>query len=244
MGPYKNPPVPEGFTHINGDWDTGFVIRSLADRSEFVWIPVGILPRTGVMYGCREPAAFGRRMYGARSRYSERLTEELRQQAACVDRYGGFYLSRYDASRGAGGQPVCVGGAEPWTFVNLSEAKRLASQYFQDERVSSHLPYEAEIDSMLCWLIENGDMMPEEAADYVCTPKVIDPNRNKVLTGSAAPKRGLYDISRNIDTWVQESRDEALFRCNTCLFPQTSHCYFRPYSCYTFTGFRIALTVF
>lgn len=244
MEQYKHPPVPEGFTHLNGSWDTGFVIQSLADGSEFVWIPVGALPQNGMMYGAGERVSFGRRRYGSRSRYLESMTEDLRAQADSVRRYGGFYISRYDISGAEHGAPGSIANAEPWTRVNLREAKRIAASYLQNGQVSSHLPYEAEIDSMLCWLIESGEMTQEEAGDYVRTVKVIDPNRTKRPTGQTAAKKGLYDISRNIDAWVQESRDEALFRCCVCLFPQTSHCYFRPYSCYSFTGFRIALTIY
>ena len=42
-GNYVNPPIPEGYKHICGEWNNGFVIERCSDGSQFVWIPVGSL---------------------------------------------------------------------------------------------------------------------------------------------------------------------------------------------------------
>lgn len=243
MEEYKSPLIPQGFIHQEGTWDTGFVIQNLQDQSEFVWIPAGALPPDGSMYETEGPVSFGRRDYGRRAMYLERMNDELRTQVESVKKYGGFYISRYDISGWNHGRPRSVADAEPWTRVNLAEARRTAASYPCGGHVSAHLTYAAEIDSMLCWLLESGALTREEASAYVSDIKVARPDRTKEATGKAAAKNGLYDISRNVDAWVQESKDAALFRCSVCVFPQTSHCYFRPYSCYAFAGFRIALTV-
>lgn len=243
MEQYKNPPIPQGFVRLDGTWDTGFVIQNLRDQSEFVWIPVGALPQNGKMYETAEPVSFGRRDYGSRTMYLQSMTDELKNQVESVRKYGGFYISRYDISGAEHGTPKSVANAEPWTRVNLTEAQRVAASYIQNGSVSAHLPYAAEIDSMLCWLIESGVFTEENASEYVSDAKIIRADRRKEMTGKTEAKKEIYDISRNIDAWVQESRDAALFRCSVCVFPQTSHCYFRPYSCYTFAGFRIVLTV-
>ena len=40
-GKWSEPYDIEGFTHIEGEWDTGYVIQDNVTKSEFVWIPVG-----------------------------------------------------------------------------------------------------------------------------------------------------------------------------------------------------------
>ena len=48
---YKNPPIPSGFEHVCGKWNSGFVIECKFDRSQFVWIPVGFLRTNGTLDG-------------------------------------------------------------------------------------------------------------------------------------------------------------------------------------------------
>ena len=58
-------------------------------------------------------------------------------------------------------------------------------------------------------------------------------------------RNGFYDVLSNVDEWTQEQIDEPyLSGCGSgCSFPKTARCYFRPYACYAFTGFRIALRI-
>ena len=44
---YANPPVLEGYKHVCGERNNGFVIERSFDGSQFVWIPVGSLDSIG-----------------------------------------------------------------------------------------------------------------------------------------------------------------------------------------------------
>lgn len=60
---YANPVVPEGYKHICGEWNNGFVIERYSDGSQFVWIPVGSLDSNGTLDGEHFSEKFGRRNY-------------------------------------------------------------------------------------------------------------------------------------------------------------------------------------
>ena len=60
---YVNPPIPEGYKHIFGEWNNGFVIERCSDGNQFVWIPVGSLDSNGTLDGEHFSEKFGRRNY-------------------------------------------------------------------------------------------------------------------------------------------------------------------------------------
>ena len=60
---YANPPIPEGYKHVCGEWNNGFVIERCSDGSQFVWIPVGSLDSNGTLDGEHFSEKFGRRKY-------------------------------------------------------------------------------------------------------------------------------------------------------------------------------------
>ena len=120
---YKNPPIPEGYKHILGEWNNGFVIERCTDGSQFVWVPVGSLKPNGILNQETFTEKFGRRNYmDAREKdefininevkkiykilgnynflkyFFEPLTDEFVAQIESVKKYGGFYISRYDVS--------------------------------------------------------------------------------------------------------------------------------------------------
>ena len=96
---YANPPIPERYKHVCGEWNNGFVIERCSDGSQFVWIPVGSLDYNGTLDGKRFWEKFGRRNYMndkfSDDGFNEALNDELLEQLESVKKYGGFYISRY-----------------------------------------------------------------------------------------------------------------------------------------------------
>ena len=62
FGNYTNPPIPEGWEHVEGKWDTGLVIEDFKGN-QFVWVPVGFLDANGTLDGTNFTEKFGRRNY-------------------------------------------------------------------------------------------------------------------------------------------------------------------------------------
>lgn len=157
---YANPVVPEGYKHICGEWNNGFVIERCSDGSQFVWIPVGSLDSNGTLDGEHFSEKFGRRKYQqaeiSKGKYNESLSDELLRQLESVKKYGGFYISRYHISKAANGKPQSVKGAIPWGNINWFDAKEVASTIEQSKEVTSHLTFGAEYDSVLEWFMKSG----------------------------------------------------------------------------------------
>ena len=149
---YVNPPIPEGYKHICGEWNNGFVIERGSDGSQFVWVPVGSLDSNGTRDGEHFSEKFGRRNYRnngfSDDRFNEALNGELLEQLESVKKNGGFYISRYNNSKSLEGKPQSVKGVMPWVNINFDDAKKIASTIEDNEAVKSHLTFGAEYDSI------------------------------------------------------------------------------------------------
>lgn len=141
-------PIPEGYLRIEGE--DGVIQDSKGNQ--FVWVPVKELPANGTLDGKTFSEQFGRRNYCAdefsESRFHEDMDGELRRQAESVERYGGFYVSRYLVSRGEDGLLYSVKGMEPLTRINFHDALENAKKLGQSP-YTTHLLYGAEVDTIL-----------------------------------------------------------------------------------------------
>ena len=138
-----NPYIPEGFTHIGGEVDTGFVIE---DRSgnQFVWIPVrrGLLTRNTSLNADFED--------------SSASASELVNSVA---KYYGFYIGRFEASQyDLNGTFVAASKADqnPWTNVSFVEAQQLAIDmaiaFGYEKGISTNLINSYAWDTALEWI--------------------------------------------------------------------------------------------
>ena len=160
---YQNPPIPDGYRYVCGEWSHGFVIERIADGSQFVWIPVGFLPANGTIDGKTFDVQFGRRNYLG-DKFAEEIagfyepeTLSLSRQIDSVKKYGGFYISRYYISKDEKtGKTQSIKDACPLTQNNYNQAFDIASSVERSISVKSHLLFGAEYDSVLEWFITSG----------------------------------------------------------------------------------------
>lgn len=254
---YANPPIPEGYKHVCGEWNNGFVIERCSDGSQFVWIPVGSLYSNGTIDGKHFSEKFGRRNYMhnkfSYDRFNEDLNSELLKQLESVKKYGGFYISRYNISKSLAGKPQSVKGVMPWVHIDFDDAKKIASTIEDNEAVKSHLTFGAEYDSVLEWFIKTEvKTLAEIAKDSTEWGNYSDTEnspRKVVETGSREEwcANNIYDFAGNVDEWAQE-RKESSYRVirggnfgsncpvayRNCSYPNIG------YSC---TGFRATLYI-
>ncbi len=210
---YMNPPIPEGYKHVLGNWYNGFVIERISDGSQFVWIPVGILDSNGTLNGQDFSEKFGRRSYRndkfSSTDYTEPLVPELLEQIESVEKYGGFYISRYNIS-GSKEHPQSIKGVLPLVCIEFITAKTVASTIENTETIKSHLTFGAEYDSILEWFIKSKALTLDEVANnstrfgnyYTSnnSPKAI------VETGSREEwyVNNIGDFIGNVDEYTQE----------------------------------------
>lgn len=255
---YANPPIPEGYKHIRGEWNNGFTIERCSDGSQFVWIPVGSLDSNGTLDGVSFTEKFGRRIYMhnkfSEGEYHERFYE-LEFQLESVEKYGGFYISRYNISKSSKGKPQSVKGAMPWVNINFDDAEKIASTIENSKTVKSHLTFGAEYDSVLAWFIKSNARTRSEIVDdstnwgnYWDTK---NPPRRVAETGSRKKWRtnNIYDFAGNVNEWTQEryNSSDRVIRGGSCTDLWCYHVAFRrsesPCDTFDDTGFRATLYI-
>ncbi len=210
---YKKPPIPSGYEHILGTWDTGFVIKSIADGSEFVWVPVGSLKPNGI-FDDNLMSRFGRRRFKnerfSKDAYWESHVGPLELQRQSVAKYGGFYVSRYLASENKFGKPQFVEGEYPLINLEFKDARTLGAQYEQGNDVQSHLMFGCEYGSLFQWILESGAKTLKEISrsstgwGNYCNSK--DGTHELCKTGSSSKYcvNEIYDLAGNVFEITQE----------------------------------------
>jgi len=257
---YVNPPIPEGYKHVCGEWNNGFVIERCSDGSQFVWIPVGSLDSDGTLDGEHFSEKFGRRNYRddgfSDYGYNEALNGELLKQLESVKKYGGFYISRYNISKSLERKPQSVKGVIPWVGINFYGAKKVASILEDNEAVKSHLTFGAEYDSVLAWLIKSKARtfkeIVEDSTEWGNHSNTKNSGETVLVTGSCEEwcDNNIYDLAGNVEEWTQEKNEDALRVNRGCSykddgksFPVSYRCYCDPYDRYGVTGFRATLWI-
>ena len=254
---YVNPPIPEGYKHVCGEWNNGFVIERCSDGSQFVWIPVGSLDSNGTLDGKDFSEKFGRRNYMddefSDDEFNEALNDELLES---VKRYGGFYISRYNISKSSEGKPQSVKGVMPWVNINFDDAKKVASTIEDNEVVKSHLTFGAEYDSVLEWFIKTEVKtlaeIAEDSTEWGNHWNTENSPRKVVETGSREEwcANNIYDFAGNVDEWTQEKNESSSrvirggnYNFNGYDSPVACRYYYGPSGNYDNTGFRATLYI-
>ena len=257
---YQNPPIPEGYKHILGEWNNGFVIERCSDGSQFVWIPVGSLDSNGTLDGEHFSEKFGRRNYMndefSDDEFNEALNSELLEQLESVKKYGGFYISRYNISKSSAGKPQSVKGVMPWVNINFDDAKKIASTIEDNEAVKSHLTFGAEYDSVLEWFIKTEVKtlaeIAEDSTEWGNHWNIENSPRKVVETGSREKwcANNIYDFAGNVAELTQEQNESSLrvirggnYKNYGIYDPVAYRTYYHPRNNYDYTGFRATLYI-
>ncbi len=256
---YADPPILDGYKHVCGEWNNGFVIERISDGSQFVWIPVGSLDSDGILDGEHVSEKFGRRNYRndkfLYSKFHEDLTDELLEQVTSVKKYGGFYISRYNISKISEAKQS-VKHVIPLVLIDFNYAKEAAATIENNEAVKSHLTFGAEYDSVLAWFIKSGAKTFKEIAEdssqwgnYWNTensPGVI------AETGSRGKwsANNIYDFAGNVTEWTQEKYGSSQFvirggycSCNGDFKPVACRDFGPPNHYFNYNGFRAVLCI-
>ena len=257
---YQNPPIPEGYKHVLGEWNNGFVIERCSDGSQFVWIPVGSLDSNGTLDGEHFSEKFGRRTYMnyefSDEEFNEALSDELIKQIESVKKYGGFYISRYNISRNYYGKPQSVKDVMPWRNINFYDAKKIAATIEDNEAVKSHLTFGAEYDSVLEWFIKTEVKtlaeIAEDSTEWGNHWNTENSPRKVVKTGSREKwcANNIYDFAGNVAELTQEQNESSLrvirggnYKNYGIYDPVAYRTYYHPRNNYDYTGFRATLYI-
>lgn len=185
------------------------------------------------------------------------MTGELALQKESVDKYGGYYSTRYDISQDEEtGKPRSIKGATPWKNIDYPTMHEIGSIIFKSETITSHLMYGAEYDTREEWVIETkAKTFDEIAKDSTKWGNYWNTNgapKKVVKTGSREEwcANNIYDFTGNVDEWTQEQSKSScrVIRGGGCNFdgddyPADYRFYFFPINRYFSTGFRATLYI-
>lgn len=201
--------------------------------SQFVWVPVNLLKPNGTLRDeFSNTEKFGRRSYiydlkwredyGVRTPFNDRgffdpntnfrqyLDEicegRLSKQSKSVDKYGGFYCSRYVASINSNTHELqFVKNVIPYTSNNFKSVRKKAASFEIRENVRSHLTYGAEYDTVLEWLLDSKTKKTREVlfdskswGNY-CSKKIATTGNKEKWSAC-----NIYDLAGNVAEWTQE----------------------------------------
>lgn len=208
---YMYPPIPNGYYHLEGEWNNGFVIQRTWDGSQLVWIPVGMLQPKATLDTTNFCERFGRKnflgekfdYYG----YMDPTTELFSAQYESIRKYGGFYITRYKLSYNSHGYPQSIEGIEPISLIETQEeAMKIAQSFENTEQITSHLPFGAEYDCIYSWFIESGIKTVIEVTGIPSygLRKGYIPNNRRKYEDMRNYINNLHDFALTNSEWTQE----------------------------------------
>lgn len=165
----NNPIIPEGFKSVDTDtakwikdndgiikdWNKGLVIED-EQGNQFVWVPID-LDNLNYYYNVSEDNRFNKKNLNSR--------DEVDRQ---ILKYGGFYVSRYEAGISKKMQsniinissttnnvlniPVSQKDTIPWNYISFKNAKVNAESMYNNENLKSKLLTQKQYQGIMQWL--------------------------------------------------------------------------------------------
>ena len=172
---YNNPIIPNGFKKVETEsaswelengipkgWNNGLVIEDEIGN-QFVWVPnVKITDENLIkLYE-----------YTEQDQDAEQKNEQLKEYNTQIEKYGGFYISRYEAgitysmqkntkefssiTNDIEGTPVSKQGQIIWNYISLKNAKKNAENMYNNVEIRSDLMSPIQWLNIMQWISNNG----------------------------------------------------------------------------------------
>lgn len=176
---YNEPYIPEGFTYVEGEWNSGFVIQD-SNQNQYVWVPCTNKENL-------EVPNLERKIWSTQDFISKDLcnNDKYEEFIKSALENGGFYISRFEIGK-ENDKPVSKKGAEVWTDINKAEANKIIEKMY--ENINCDLINGYAYDTALSWISENNEIKAN----------IIDiENSEKILSGRSN-YNNIYDFADNI----------------------------------------------
>ena len=191
--------------------NTGLVVIG-PDGSEFVWIPTTVTDL--------QVRDFGSYFSGGDSfsgYYDETDLPEYQAMVASTEQYGGFYIGRFEASKGNDGLPASrrVTDSEPgqiWVQFSPQDIVTACQELYADnDTVQGFFPWGINWDTTLQWLIDSGDKEAGDISDDSTSwgnysDDSFSENARGAYTGmwEEAKACNIYDLAGDNWEWTRE----------------------------------------
>ena len=151
------------------------------------------------------------------SEFKTQLQEEYNEMIESVDRYGGFYIGRYETGNLAANtstEPVVVKGNNSIGGVNWYYQYQNSKLIGANKNVVSTMIWGSMFDRVLIWLTETGDktysdlMNSSSWGNYSDSTGAAETNsgdRQPTGTNEAWQSNNIYDLAGNVSDWTIEA---------------------------------------
>lgn len=201
---YNNPYILEGFTHISGEYNSGFVIQDNLGN-EFVWIPCSLAEEKDIIILGRHD--FNKDMtcfLDTKVYQCMEKDKNIEEFILSVQKYGGFYIARYEAGK-ENETLVSKPNVQVWNNISKVEALELATKMYNSNEFTCSLINSFAWDTTLKWLEKTNNIEYSEFA-------IDSVNENTYVTGQSSINN-IYDMNGNVSEWTTEMLEEyAIFR--------------------------------
>ena len=176
---FNKPYILKGFKHVEGEWNTGFVIEDDL-KNQFVWVPISNIEKENVVKLKKKDFIVGANILKEGcfdDNYENFIKSSLEN--------GGFYISRYEV--GIDHETlVSKANKKLLTGINKKEVENKIEKMYVNTDFNCELVNGYAYDSTIEWLTNNNNI------------EVFNIDTNKeVLTGRNSTKN-IYDIFDNI----------------------------------------------
>ena len=190
---------------------TGLVVIG-PDGSEFVWVPT-----TVTELAVREFGSYFSGGGSVSNYYDETDLPEYKAMKASTERYGGFYIGRFEASQGEDGLPASkrVTEDEPgriWVQFSPQDTTEACKEVYADnDTVEGFFPWGINWDTTLQWLVDSGDkLIGDIKGDSTSWGNYSNDSFSEGARGNytgvweEAKANNIYDLAGNNWEWTQE----------------------------------------
>lgn len=202
---YYNPYIPNGFEYVLGDIESGFVIRDVTNTdskyNEFVWVPVDNdkVKFEKTEFGVGSIATFQKIFVDKTGSFEETNVLDSDIEAS-VEKYGGFYVSRYEISiDNVIGVPKSVKNLAPWSGDISKALIKANSMYKNNTDCKSTLITAKAYDSLVNWL----------SLKYSVTAKNNNGNFSGAIKNAGSNNsyvmNNIYDLLGNVAEYTTET---------------------------------------
>lgn len=182
---YLEPYIPDGFSYVEGTWNTGYVIQDNA-QNQYVWVPCTNEDNLDVEKLQR--SNFSTKAFISKDLCNNKEYEEFLNSAF---ENGGFYISRFEIGN-ENDKPVSKKNVKIWNDVTINEVENIINTMY--ENINCKLINGYAYDTTLSWIMKNNDVKTN----------ILDVDKKETLLTGKQSYNNIYDFVDNVMEFTSE----------------------------------------
>ena len=143
---YENPYIFEGFTYVEGEWDTGYVIQD-ENGNQYVWVPCTNKKSIDIVKLTKKDFIIDP-LISYKECYDENIDSYEKFIKSALEN-GGFYISRYEIGN-ENETPVSKSNTKIWSSITRNEAIEIINKMYNN--INCNLINGYAYDTVLDWI--------------------------------------------------------------------------------------------